>query len=152
MEPRFGPLPRPPLRLKELERTQNAAGRHIFGRGGGANVIEEAVRGDLGWLTMESRVTLAKLRFYGCLCRLSDTRLVKIIFQHCQSEMEVYLQTHNELPPVNSSWCASIYHALCTLNLMFIELQRLMTRSSDDPQSRLSSFRRQHQQAAQRQS
>jgi hypothetical protein len=55
-------------RLKELERTQNAAGRHIFGRGGGASVIEEAVRGDLGWLTMESRVTLAKLRFYGRLC------------------------------------------------------------------------------------
>jgi hypothetical protein len=49
----------------------------------GASVIEEAVRGDLGWLTMESRVTLAKLRPYGRLCRLSDARLVKIIFQHC---------------------------------------------------------------------
>jgi hypothetical protein len=103
-------------RLKELERTQNAAGRHIFGRGGGASVIEEAVRGNLGWLTMESRVALAKLRFYGRLCQLPDTRLVRIIFQHSQSEMGVYLQMHNELPSVNSSWCASIYHALCTLN------------------------------------
>jgi hypothetical protein len=104
-------------RLNELESTQNAAGRHIFGRGGGASVIEEAVRGDLGWLTMESRVTLAELRFYGRLCQLSHTRLVKMIFQHCQSVMGACLQTHNELPPVTSSCCASIYHALCSLNL-----------------------------------
>jgi hypothetical protein len=32
--------------------------------------------------------------------------------------MGVFLQTHNELPPVNSIRCASIYHALRTLNLL----------------------------------
>jgi hypothetical protein len=77
-------------RLKELERTQNAAGRHIFGRGGEASVIKEAIRGDLGWLTMESRVALAKFRFYGRLCRLSDTRLVKLFFSIARARWESF--------------------------------------------------------------
>jgi hypothetical protein len=104
--------------MRKLEVSQNSACRHIFARRGGANVIEEAARGDLGWLTMESRITLVKLRFYSRLCRLDDSRLVKIVFRDRQAHMKRYLEEQGTLLPPNTSWCGGIYHALHTLDLL----------------------------------
>jgi hypothetical protein len=89
--------------MRKLEVSQNSACRHIFARRGGANVIEEAARGDLGWLTMESRVTLDKLRLYSHLCRLDDSRLVKIVFRDRQAHMKRYLEERGTLLPSNTS-------------------------------------------------
>jgi hypothetical protein len=77
-------------KMRELEVSQNSTFHHIFARHGGAAVIEEAARGDLGWLTMESRFTLVKLRFYSRLCRLDDSRLVKIVFRDRKAHMKRY--------------------------------------------------------------
>jgi hypothetical protein len=104
--------------MRKLEVSQNSACRHSFARRGGANVIEEAARGDLGWLTMQSRVTLVKLRFYSRLCRLDDSRLVKIVFWDRQAHMKRYLEERGTLLPPNTSWCGGIYHALQTLDLL----------------------------------
>jgi hypothetical protein len=46
---------------------------------------------------MESRVTLVKLRFYSRLCRLDDSRLVKIVFRDRQAHMKRYLEEHGTL-------------------------------------------------------
>jgi hypothetical protein len=74
--------------IRKLQVSQNSACRHIFARRGGANIIEEAARGDLGWLTMES-LTLVKLHFYSRLCRLDDSHLVKIVFRDRQAHAHV---------------------------------------------------------------
>jgi hypothetical protein len=67
---------------------------------------------------MESRVTLVKLRFYSRLCRLDDSRLVKIVFRDRQAHMKRYLKERGTLRPSNRSWCGGIYHALQTLDLL----------------------------------
>ena len=38
--------------------------------------VNEALRGDLEWLSVKSQVALAKLKYYGHLCRLPQERLL----------------------------------------------------------------------------
>jgi hypothetical protein len=53
------------------------AGRQILGKSGSANIIQEAVLGDLGWMTIKSHLRLAKLRLFGRLQMLPDSSLAK---------------------------------------------------------------------------
>ena len=56
--------------------------------------------------------------FYSRLCRLDDSRLVKIVFRDRQAHMQRYLEERGTLLPPNTSWCGGIYHALQTLSLL----------------------------------
>jgi hypothetical protein len=45
-----------------------------------STVIGEAALGDLGWMFVRSQILEIKMRFYGYLCRLPETRLAKQVF------------------------------------------------------------------------
>jgi hypothetical protein len=67
---------------KDLESAQLQGARRIFGKKSNHTTIGEALRGDLGWQSVKLQVALAKLKFYGHLCRLPGTRLLKKVFNH----------------------------------------------------------------------
>jgi hypothetical protein len=66
--------------LRSAVTQMNKAARNIFGKKGDCNVIFEALRGDLGWLSLRSELDLAKLRFYGFIHRCGETRLLQKSF------------------------------------------------------------------------
>lgn len=53
----------PETLLKTIETSLNKAARIILGKKGDSNVIWEALRGDLGWLSIESHFNMSKLNF-----------------------------------------------------------------------------------------
>lgn len=60
--------------------------RHIFGKKVDHFTIGGALQGDLGWLSVKSQKTLAKLNFYENLCRLPDGHLPTREFLHRRSQ------------------------------------------------------------------
>jgi hypothetical protein len=73
--------------LRSAENQMNKAARNIFGKKGDCNVIFEALRGDLGWLSLKSKLDLAKLRFYGFIHRCGGIRLLRKVFPHRLKEL-----------------------------------------------------------------
>jgi hypothetical protein len=63
--------------MDELESAQFEGARRIFEKKYHQSTIGEALRGDLGWQSVRSQIAVAKLKFYGHLCRLPDNRLLK---------------------------------------------------------------------------
>lgn len=72
--------------INKLESAQLQGARRIFGKKAHATVIGEALRGDLGWISIQSQIALTKLKFYGYLCRLPPTRLLKKVFLFRRSQ------------------------------------------------------------------
>jgi hypothetical protein len=66
-------------RWEEVERLQNALGRRILGVS--RMTSRAAVRGELGWWRMEARRDLARLRFWGKLVLMDESRIVKRIYK-----------------------------------------------------------------------
>jgi hypothetical protein len=66
--------------LLDLEKFQIQGARKVFGKRAMSTVIGEAAIGDLGWMSVRSQILEIKLRFYGFLCRLFETRLAKRVF------------------------------------------------------------------------
>jgi hypothetical protein len=62
----------------EGEQLQNSLGRRILGVSRMTSAA--AVRGELGWWRMEARRDLARLRFWGKLYRMDDSRIVKKVY------------------------------------------------------------------------
>jgi hypothetical protein len=87
MERKHGRYP-PKKGLQDLESAQLQGARRIFEKKANYSTVGEALRGDLGWLSIESQVALAKLSFYVHLCRLPDSRLLKKIFLYGKAQYE----------------------------------------------------------------
>jgi hypothetical protein len=66
--------------LLDLEKFQIQGARKVFGKRAMSTVIGEAALGDLGWMSVRSQILEIKMRFYGYLCRLPETRLAKQVF------------------------------------------------------------------------
>ena len=66
----------------EAERIQLEAGRRLLGVGG--KTTGEAVRGELGWWSLQGRRDLCRLRFFGKLARLGADKLLKRVFLVCK--------------------------------------------------------------------
>jgi hypothetical protein len=73
---------------RDLEKAQLQAAKRIFGKKAAATVIGEALRGDLGWLSVKSHIALAKLKFFGHLCRLPADRLLKKVFLYRKDQYQ----------------------------------------------------------------
>ena len=58
------------------------SGRRLLGVGG--KTTGEAVRGELGWWSLQGRRDLCRLRFFGKLARLGDDKLLKRVFLVCK--------------------------------------------------------------------
>jgi hypothetical protein len=67
---------------QELESAQLQGARRIFGKKSNHTTIGEDLHGNLGWQSVKSQVASAKLKFYGHLCRLPDSRLLKKVFSY----------------------------------------------------------------------
>jgi hypothetical protein len=104
-----------PKGLQDLETAQTQGARRIFGKRAKATVINEALRGDLGWLSVQSQVAIAKLRFYGHMCRLQSSRLLKQVFLYRKWQHEVAssaLNTRNFQDDFWHSEIPTIFQAL----------------------------------------
>ena len=107
--------------LKSLEVILAKGARNIFGRKGSATVGVEALLGDLGWLSIESQIALAKARFFARLCRHSQTtRLTGSIFLAAKQTYDSQLAQNPHSQTISGShgsWCHSAYQALQYLSL-----------------------------------
>ena len=52
----------------------------------GQNVSAAFVRGELGWLPLAARRDMLRLRFWGKLTLMPDTRVVKRIYNECKDD------------------------------------------------------------------
>jgi hypothetical protein len=101
----------------DLERVQLQAAKRVFGRKAAAPVIGEALRGALGWLSIKSQVALAKLKFFGHLCRLPQDRLLKKVFLHRKNQHDqTCLSLHTDKLK-DGSWYSEIRDIMATLGL-----------------------------------
>jgi hypothetical protein len=89
----------------EAERIQLEAGRKLLGVGG--RTTGEAVRGELGWWTLQGRRDLCRLRFFGKIARLGSERLLKRVFLTCKA-------ITGNMP---TTWCGKTRQLLFELGL-----------------------------------
>lgn len=68
-----------PEKWEEAEKVQRRMGRRILGLR--ENVNNEVVYGELGWWTLRTRRDLLRLRYWGKLLAMKETRLTKIIYE-----------------------------------------------------------------------
>jgi hypothetical protein len=102
--------------LKKLDTIQAMAGRQILGKSGNSNVINEAVLGDLGWLSIKSCLRLSKIRLFGRLMSLPSDNLAKRVFLTAKARYETHeLPLFEAVRP--SSWCNDAYLALKSVGL-----------------------------------
>lgn len=103
--------------LDSLEVAQTSAGRQILGKSGDSNIIREAVYGDLGWLSVQSHLRLAKLRFFARLLRLPDDCLAKRVFSRAKAHFDA--SSTSVFPPTStpSCWCKEVYEILVDLGV-----------------------------------
>jgi hypothetical protein len=101
----------------DLERVQLQAAKRIFGRKAAAPVIGEALRGDLGWLSIKFQVALAKLKFLGHLCRLPQDRLLKKVFLHRKNQYDQTCLTLHMDTLKDGLWYSEISEMLANLGL-----------------------------------
>jgi hypothetical protein len=92
---------------KEAELLQIQMGRALLGVG--RSVANDVVRGDLGWWTMKGRSDLAKLRFWGKILQLPNTRILRSVYNARRAEYAQF--------PTISSWCRNIHQLLIKLGL-----------------------------------
>jgi hypothetical protein len=97
---------------QDLESAQLQGARRIFGKRSNRTTIGEALRGDLGWQSVKMQVALAKLKFYGHLCRLPDTRLLKRVFNHRRNHYDRVCQALHIEKIKDDSWYSEICYSL----------------------------------------
>ena len=88
----------------EAEYIQNEVGRRILGVIKSCSTL--AVRGELGWWTLNARRELLMLRFWGKIVAKRDDSLIKRIYRHRKMSQ-----------PIKGSWCYSIRKVLNDLGL-----------------------------------
>ena len=49
---------------------------------------DEVVRGELGWMSMDARRDMMKLRFFGRLVRMKEQRVVRKMFVSCMNQVD----------------------------------------------------------------
>jgi hypothetical protein len=101
----------------DLEKAQLQAAKRIFGKQAAATVIGEALRGDLGWLSVKSLIALAKLKFFGHLCHLPTDRLLKKVFLYRKDQYQHTCQALHLDKVSDGSWYSEICNILATLGL-----------------------------------
>ena len=98
----------------EVERVMLQAGRLITGLPKCA--MSDAIRGELGWSTMEERREVGKLKYFHRLRLLPNTRLVKRVLIHRMKEaMEAGMKNYvaiNRTPAKRTSWCDGIFRIM----------------------------------------
>jgi hypothetical protein len=102
---------------KDLESAQLQGARRIFGKKSNHSTIGEALRGDLGWQSIELQVSLAKLKFYGHLCRLPDNRLLKRVFIHRKNQYDRACQALHIDKFKDDSWYSEFCEICCSLGM-----------------------------------
>ena len=104
--------------LKDLETILSKGARNIFGRKGNTNVSVEALLGDLGWLSIESQLVLAKTRFFERLCNHSKTnRLTGTVFLAARHIYNTEKAQNPQAVSILNSWCHYAHQALHYLSL-----------------------------------
>jgi hypothetical protein len=104
-----------PQWFEDLEGAQTQGARQIFGKRAKCSVINEALRGDLGWLSVQSQVAIAKLMFYGHLCRLPSSRLLKEVCLDCKWQHDMACAALDTRTFDDASWhskISTIFHAI----------------------------------------
>jgi hypothetical protein len=110
---------------QDLESAQLQGARRIFGKKANYSKVGEALRGDLGWLSVESQAALAKLSFYGHLCRLPDSHLLKKILLYRKAQYEGLCQRLHVARLTDGSWYSEICEIARGLNMGPIDLNVL---------------------------
>jgi hypothetical protein len=94
----------------QAERVQQRMARRILGCP--STTAQVALRGEMGWWTLQGRRDLLRLRFYGRLISMDEDRTVK----------QVYRLARSELPPLRryrknrtQSWCVYTRHLMLQL-------------------------------------
>lgn len=90
------------------EQLQREVGRKILGVG--SKTCNEAITGELGWMSMKSRRDVARLRFWWKLVNLKDDKLLKQVYSVCKPVLE------ND----RSSWFYGIRELLKELKLAHV--------------------------------
>jgi len=77
------------------------------------------VRGELGWERQKTRMDEMRLRYWGKITRMSDDRIVKIVYNSSRAvlENEEQEQKHNPDMICTKTWCKYTRDLLYSLNL-----------------------------------
>src|SRR5258708_2517306 len=104
----------------DIEKIMLRAGRVITGLPQCAMV--DAVRGELGWCTMEERREVAKLKYFHRLRTLPDNRLVKRVFMHRMNEArEQGIKNYNAEhanPQRRTGWCNEMFRIMLKYDIV----------------------------------
>jgi hypothetical protein len=105
--------------LLDPKKFQIQDAQKVFGKRAMSTVTGEAAFGDLGWTSVRSKILEIKLRFYGYLCRLPETRLAKQVFLLRKLEYTNLDGLPNlNTPDKTKSWFHDIQNGLELLKLL----------------------------------
>jgi len=92
----------------KADQIQHAVGRFLLGLR--KTSAKEAVRGELGWLSMRARREIKQLIYWGRILLMDDSRLVKRVYRQCKEHT-------GRLQLAQGSFCHAIRELLASLNL-----------------------------------
>lgn len=101
----------------EVEQLQLYMGKKILRCGSRTN--EEVVRGELGWERQKARYDELRLRYWGKILRMTEDRLVKIVYKesHQRLEEEERKRERGEETTSTDTWCKYTKELLGELQL-----------------------------------